>query len=185
MKLSILICTLPERFQYLNRIKSFLSGQIKNDVEVKINDAGKSMPTGKKRNSLIEQSSSDYFCFIDDDDNISSEYVSEILKSIESAPDVVTFNGHMTTDGGSPVDFIIRLGEKYEARKDKDNITRYYRFPNHICVMRREAVCHVKFPDVWQGEDYKWSKEINDKGLLKTEVHIDKKLYHYDFKTKK
>ncbi len=185
MKLSILICTLPERFQYLNRLKSVLSRQITNNVDIKINDAGKSVPTGIKRNSLIEQSDSDYFCFIDDDDNVSNDYVNEIMKAIRDNPDVVTFNGHMTTNGGSPVDFIIRLGEKYEARKDADNITRYYRFPNHICVMKRELVRGIKFPAIWQGEDYKWAKEIHDKRLLKTEVHIDKKLYHYDFKTKK
>lgn len=188
MKLNILICSLPERSQQLERLTRSIDRQIepfKGDVAYVVNSAVKHIPTGTKRNQLISNTNAEYFVFIDDDDTIDDQYLSLIMTAIESKPDVVTFNGHMTTNGASLVDFIIKLHEKYEARKDADNITRYYRFPNHICVMRREAVQSVKFPDIWQGEDYKWAKEIHDRKLLKTEVHIDKNLYHYDFKTKK
>ena len=135
---------------------------------------------GKKRNTLIEKSTAEYVCFLDDDDTVTTDYIPEILKAIESKPDVVTFNGWMTTNGANRVDWEIRLGESYEERNGK-----YYRFPNHLCVFKKSLVEHVKFPDIWKGEDYVWAKKIRDLGLLKTEVHIDKQLYHYDYRTHK
>lgn len=179
MKLSILIPTLnePDRVEFLRRLRSVLDPQLTNDVEVCINDAGRFMSTGQKRNELIKNSTGDYFVFLDDDDMISSDYVSEILDAITRKPDVVTFQGWMTTNGASRVDFIIRLGEKYEERDGK-----YYRFPNHLCAFKRSLVDKIKFPLQTHGEDYIWAKKINDHKLLKTEVHIPKQLYHYQFR---
>jgi glycosyltransferase involved in cell wall biosynthesis len=175
--LAILICTLPERYDKLKRLRRILDPQISNfsNVSLYINDAGRGMPTGTKRNHLIEQSGSDYFVFIDDDDIISDQYVLEIVKQMEYDPDVITFNGYMTTNGSNRQNFTIKLGSDYVT---KDN--HHYRWPNHLAVMRREKVREVKFKDIWIGEDYQWSKEIHDKKLLKTGIHIEKDLYHYD-----
>lgn len=178
MKLAILICTLADRRDKLKRLLNILTPQIekfKDQVYYSLHDAGRFMPTGRKRNELITQTQSDYFVFIDDDDIVPVYYVSEILKAIEQNPDVITFKGYMTTDGRDRRDWTIRLGSKYEERNGH-----YYRWPNHIVPMRRDAVRGVMFPEIWHGEDYQWSKKINDLGLLKTEVFIDKDLYHYD-----
>jgi glycosyltransferase involved in cell wall biosynthesis len=178
MRLSILICTLPERADKLKRLTDILDYQIawfKDHVHYSIHDAGRGMPTGKKRNELINQTSGEYFVFIDDDDVISDDYVEEIMKAIEQKPDVVTFKGFMTTNGEDRRDWTIKLGSKYEERNGH-----YYRWPNHIVPMRRDAVRQIAFPEIWIQEDYQWSKRINDMCLLKTEVHIDKVLYHYD-----
>lgn len=178
MKLAILICTLADRRDKLKRLLNILTPQIekfKDQVYYSLHDAGRFMPTGRKRNELITQTQSDYFVFIDDDDIVPMYYVSEILKAIEQNPDVITFKGYMTTDGRDRRDWTIRLGSKYEERNGH-----YYRWPNHIVPMRRDAVRGVMFPEIWHGEDYQWSKKINDLKLLKTEVFIDKDLYHYD-----
>lgn len=177
MSLAILICTLPDRADKLKRLSNILMPQVQRSigVTVHINDAGKSMPTGIKRNMLIEQSSSNYFVFIDDDDIISSHYVASICEAMASNPDVITFNGYMTTDGKNRQDFTIKLGSEYVT---KDN--HHYRWPNHLTPMRRDKVRQVHFPPVWHGEDYQWSRRINDLKLLKTSVHIDENLYHYD-----
>jgi hypothetical protein len=183
MKWSILICTLPDRYDYLKRLQSILVPQTSKypgQVEIRYHDAGVSTPTGTKRNDLISVAEGEYFSFIDDDDVPASTYVRDILKALESNPDVVTFNGWMTTDSLARVDFIIKLGEAYEAREGK-----YYRWPNHLTVMKKSAVESVKFQDIWQGEDYRWCKEIRDKGLLKTSVHIEKDLYWYDYVSNK
>lgn len=184
-KLSILICTLPERIPQFNRIIQLLNVGTREDVEVIADGRPRNIPTGTKRNDLIAQCSGTHFCFVDDDDYVIPEYVNLLAEAIKSDPDVITFQGWMTTNGLHRVDWIIRLGEKYEARKDADGITRYYRFPNHLCAMKKKNVEHVKFKPIWQGEDYAWAKEINDKKLLKTEAHIDKQIYHYDFHTGK
>jgi len=176
--LAILICTLPERTEKLNRLLNCLRPQIEahqDQVFYRIHDAGRSMPTGTKRNQLISMTQSDYFVFIDDDDIISPRYVHYILNAMYMEPDVITFNGWMTTNGVDRRNWTIKLGSKYEERNGH-----YYRWPNHIVPMRREAVKDIRFPDIWIQEDYQWSKRIHDLGLLKTQVHIDKELYHYD-----
>jgi len=179
MNLAILICTLPERFDKLKQLKNILEPQVdrhKDQVYIAINDSGRQTPTGTKRNWLIEQTQSDYFCFCDDDDQVSSYYVDEILKAIAHGPDVVTFQGWMTTNGERKTDWTIKLGERYEERNGH-----YYRWPNHLSVFKRSLVNRFKFPDVWIQEDFIWSKKIHDSGVLKNEIHIPMQLYHYCF----
>ncbi|NCX55610.1 MAG: glycosyltransferase family 2 protein [Burkholderiaceae bacterium] len=190
-KLSILICTLPERKDYLNRIMNILRNQVKDiyerqtlcevlncRVEIIIDSTPRGqITTGEKRNKLIDMAGGDYIVFVDDDDIVSPFYVEEILKASKYDPDVITFKGFMTTDGKNRMPFLLRLGEKYEERNGC-----YYRFPNHIVPMKRDLVKSFRFPDLTMGEDYHWAKRIHDAGVLKTEQFIDKEMYHYDFK---
>jgi len=152
----------------------------KDRVNIVYNDKGPSMCIGEKRNALMSMASGEYFAYIDDDDMVPSYYVDEMLKAIDKGPDVITFRGHMLTNGAHRVDFIIKLGEKYEERKGK-----YYRWPNHLCGFKKSLVRHVQFPPVKQREDFMWSEMIKNKGLLKSEVHIDKEMYQYLFRTNK
>lgn len=183
MILSILIPTLPERTEYLKRLNGLLIPQVepyRQDIEIVYHDAGRSMPIGQKRNELLNLATGDYTVFIDDDDIIMKEYISSIMYALISRPDVVTFNGFMTTNGKDARDFVIRLDEKYEERNKV-----YYRFPNHLCPMRVDCVRNVRFPSIRMAEDYEYAKQIHDMRLLKTEVHIPNKLYHYDFRSTK
>lgn len=180
--LSILIPTLPDAYRYrmLNRLNEVLDPQIekyKDRVEKKLNDAGRgAMTIGEKRNWLIANSSGEYFVFIDDDDMVSADYLDQIFIAMESKPDVITFNGHYTENRGQRRRFEIRLGNGYNETRDC-----FYRWPNHLSIMRRNAISNVRFPHVKEREDYIWSKEINDRKLLKTSIHIDKDLYWYDY----
>lgn len=181
-RLAILICHLPERHAELRRLLNVLEPQIEkfNDqVFYKVHDGGRSISTGAKRNMLIEQTSSEYIIFADDDDQVTDDYVFELVNAMNQNPDCVTMKGWLTTNGVNRQEWTIKLNSKYE---EKDN--HYYRFPNHLAGMKRELVSHIKFPDVWVQEDYIWSKRIHDLGLLKTEVHIDKPIYHYQITTK-
>lgn len=185
MKLSILICTLPEPYSIsmlrrLMRIVEPQTNKFPGSVEIRIHDAGRSMPTGTKRNHLIHDSEGDYFSFIDCDDIVPPYYVSEMLTAIEQGPDVITFKGYMTTNESNRRDFTIRKGSDYAERNGH-----YYRWPNHLCAFRRSAVAHIKFPPIWHQEDYQWSKKVRDLGAIKTEVHIDKDMYVYDFRNNK
>lgn len=183
MTLTILIPTLPDRYHYLKRLQDVLLPQVerfKDRVNVEYNDKGTSMTIGEKRNALVTMASGEYFSFIDDDDLIPRYYVEEMLAAIDKAPDVVTFKGHMLTDGAHRVDFVIKLGEAYEERKGM-----YYRWPNILCAFKKSLVKNVYFPHVRQREDFLWSESIMKKGLLKSEVHIDREMYQYLFRTKK
>jgi glycosyltransferase involved in cell wall biosynthesis len=180
MKLSILIPTLNEtrNINRLQRLRKILDPQVckyHGQVEIVINDAGRSVPTGSKRNLLIKNSEGEYFCFIDDDDVVPEYYVEELLNAIEQGPDVITFIGHMTTDGKLRQDFTIKLGSDYVTKDDH-----HYRYPNHLCCFKRSVVEHIKFKPVWQQEDFMWATEIMIRKLLKSEVHIEKEMYWYD-----
>lgn len=182
MTFLILICTLPERADKLKRLTNTLDKQIakyNGEVSYRCHDAGRSLSTGRKRNILIEGSQSDFFSFCDDDDMISEDYVDEIMKAIEQSPDVVTFNGWYTEYGANRRNFTIRLGSRYYEDPNDPNFY-YHRFPNHLATFKRSVVQKVKFPDIWQQEDFQWADKIRKMNLLKTEVHIPKLLYHYD-----
>lgn len=185
MTWTILIPTLnePPYIEGLKRIRSILDPQIAKypgQVSISINDAGRFMPTGTKRNEMVRNCDSDYFNFLDSDDVPSHHYVDKIMEGVNKGVDVITFCGKMTTNGAARVDWIIKLGEKYEERGGK-----YYRWPNHLVCFKRELVKDVKFPALWIGEDFAWSKKINDMGVLKTEHHIQDQIYWYQFVTNK
>lgn len=181
MILSILIPTLPEPESqaYLHRLRGLLAPQIVEGVEIIEDCSPRNIPTGSKRNALIDRAQGQYFCQIDTDDIVPNYYVKELLNAIQKSPDVITFKGFMTTDGGNRANFIIKLGERYEERRGQ-----YIRYPNHLCAFKRDLVKHVRFEPIWIQEDYIWATKIRDLGLLKTEVHIEKDMYHYDYKNK-
>lgn len=182
MKLSILIPTLPERYPMLAVLLEHLGKQAEkypNQVEILIDDRGREITTGQKRNDLLQKAKGLYVVFVDDDDWVMDYYIEEIMKAIATEPDVLSIKGYMTTNGTNRVDWKIYLGADYIAR---DGI--YHRFPNHITPMKTSAAKQVLFPKVSYGEDYAWACALRDSGLLKTEVAIDKEMYHYKFMTK-
>ena len=134
------------------------------------------MTTGQKRNELIARADGEYFSQIDCDDMVSDVYVEEMLAAIEQGPDVISFRGYMTEDGVRRKNFVIKMGERYEERNGV-----YYRYCNHLCAFKKSVVGHVKFPHIYRQEDYQWATAIHNSRLLKSEVHIAKDLYWYDF----
>ena len=111
MKLSILIPTLSERGHHLQHIQRLLGPQLTDEVEIIYDDRPRNIATGTKRNDMIARASGDWVCSVDDDDEVSSTYVADILEALKSNPDCVTFEGWMTTNGGAYVHWIIKLGE--------------------------------------------------------------------------
>lgn len=179
MILSILVCSLPEEYSIskLRRLRDRLQPQIEGrPIELLVDEAPRNVPTGTKRNSLISRASGEYVVFVDSDDLVTESYIKDILWGLQHAPDCVTMRGWMTTNGANRRDWTIKLGSGYY---EKDG--HYYRWPNHISVMRKSLIQHIKFPDIWIQEDYIWSKAVNDQRVLKTEFHIDKPIYHYDY----
>lgn len=193
MILSILIPTLPERADVFNELKNSLNKMVdeikfhnnKKRIEILSDDRPRGIKTGDKRNSLLQRASGEYTVFIDDDDIVPYYYLTEILKAIMlgNKPDVITFNGTMTTDGKNPVDWEIRLNHPYinSPRNGRDY---YLRWPNHLCPMKKTLIKNFKFKSLTLGEDYEWSKRINDERVLKTEFFINKTMYIYKFVTK-
>lgn len=193
-KLSILIPTIQEDFEYLQRLKAVLDPQVdrfKSDVEIRYHDAGKQISTGEKRNILISQAEGEWTVFIDSDDLVPEYYVEEILKGLESNPDYVSIIGKMTTNGESKVDFEIKKGYPYiEVTREclqkypylAHRLGWYVRFPNILTPIRKSIAEQVKFNHITQGEDYPWALAIHERGLIKTEAIIEKPMYWYQFR---
>lgn len=156
-----------------------LEAQYTPEVEIIVNHKD-GLTTGYKRNELLVRAKGKYTVFIDDDDEVSSSYIPLILEAAKSDPDVICFNGYMTTNGRRKQHFKISKDFEWET---KNNI--HYRFPNHIVPIRAEISRNFAFPDKSFAEDYEWAKLIKDSGRIKTEVRIEKDLYYYKYISRK
>lgn len=172
-KLSILICSMSSRVDKLNKLMNVLSPQVNDDVEILIKTDDGEIQIGKKRNLLLEEASGDYVCFVDDDDLVSTDYVSKILEATKNNPDCCGLQGIITFQGQCPRMFIHSL--QYKEWFEKNNI--YYRCPNHLNPIKREIALKVKFPESNFGEDKDFSVRVLP--LLKTESFISGVIYHY------
>lgn len=186
--LSILIPTIPERRPGLKTLLGDLAFQLTkgdhwNDVEILIDDDKKMFEggkhIGKKRHDLIHRAIGKYVQHVDCDDFLIQNYFDIIIPELKKGPDVVTFCGWMTTNGGLHKDWEIRCGNPYA---EIDNI--YKRPPNHLVPTLREHAIKIGF-DVNKsaGEDYDYCMRLNDSGLLKNEIHIPQRMYHYNYST--
>ena len=164
MKLSILIPTVPSRKSSLRAVLEKLESQPDDGVHIITLYDNKRWTVGAKRNKLLHLADSEYVCFIDDDDEVSKEYVGAIIEATESKPDLITFNVRYTSDKGE--DYICKYGEGQR--------------PAHVHVWRNENL--TDFPETNVGEDTRWVK--NNLSNVTNVVHIEKTLYHYKFNSK-
>lgn len=180
MRLSILIATMPKRKDSFAKLLSSIDAQtpMNGCIEVLWDDS-MDYNVGTKRNKLLERATGDYITYVDDDDHVSKNYVSSILKAIETNPDCVGICGVITTNGKNKKKWYISID--YDNWFEKNKI--YYRTPNHISPVKREIALKAKFPEVSFSEDYDYS--IRLKPLLKTEVKIPHEIYHYDYRKKR
>lgn len=181
MILSILICTIPSRQVMFEGLLGEVFSQIHKRnatgmVEV-LWDNSTACTTGRKRNHLLTLSKGKYIVFIDDDDEISENYLELILNALQDNPDVdcVGMRGYVTFDGARRKDWSISIEHKYWH----ETVQEYLRTPNHISPVRREIAMKSMFPDTTKGEDKIYSDNIFQ--FLKKEVYINQYLYHYKY----
>jgi hypothetical protein len=191
---SILICTLDEREKSFNFIYNKLQKQIadlglQDQIEIVYFKDNRENSVGFKRNWLLEQSSGKYTCYVDDDDDISDDYIQIIYEKLLKNPDCVEMQGVMTFSGKKPHLFIhsIKYNNSYTSEGNflpaQDNV--YYRPPNHLNPIKRVYGCQFSFPEVNFAEDADWATQIAKTGLLKKEEQIDKPCYFYKYTTKR
>jgi glycosyltransferase involved in cell wall biosynthesis len=170
--LSILIPTVAGREHKLARLMRGLEPQLRLDVEVLIFPDARSMSIGEKRNRLVDLASGDYIAFVDDDDQVTDDYVSSITSMLaQRRPDVLCFSvlvfGH-----GQP-----KICRYHPSFTHADLPREYKRKPNHIMPWRRQLAERVRFPSVSFGEDTQWAESMSH--LAKSVCTINRHLYKY------
>lgn len=181
-KLTILICGLGSRAEEFTALTSNLFRQYygKEATMDTLTDNGE-MSIGEKRNRLLENVKTEYVCFIDDDDMVSSDYIDKIMEALKQNPDCCSLTGVITWDGLNPELFEHSI--KYKEYKTTNNSIKYERYPNHLNVIRTSIAKQFRFPETNHGEDTDWATQIFNSGLLKTEATIPGVIYHYQYKT--
>ena len=190
MKLSILIPSLPIRTgNFLYRILEELDYQIgeleRGDIELLVFTDNKMQSIGKKRNDLIGLSTGDFIVFVDDDDRVSPDYVSSIIKTIDENKDAdcIVFDSLCTIsnsldDNVKSYSFPCKYGIEFEV-KGHTETTPWYGKPAHTMVWNRKIMEKHAFPDLIRKEDIVWVESAwRD---IKNQVRIDKILYFYDY----
>ncbi len=183
MKLSILVCSTNNRYNnFLIKMLdelfcqwNSLPEQLKQEVEILTLIDNKTRMLGTKRNNLVSIAQGDYVVFVDDDDKVMFNYITQLLEAISLNPDVVNFIVAVSINGGKYKPCY------YNADYDSDfnKLDSYHRLPNHIMCVKRSLALQVPYKDIPKGEDSDYSKRL--KPLIQTQYNIDKMLYCYDY----
>lgn len=179
MKLSILIPTIIERQKQFNDLVAYLHNlvdleDLNGQVEIISLCDDKEMTIGEKRQALYEMANGEYSWQIDDDDNVSSDSLSEIFEAMATEPDCITFQELCLIDGKeSHSNFSLKYIDWAENFDGWDHVrTPFFKTPIKTFLCQQVPVPPIRF-----GEDHKWAQEI--KYLLKSEVHLEKNIYYY------
>jgi len=190
VKLSILIPTLASRQEQCLTLVDSLLDQVEfnglvGQVEIITQYDSGEKSIGTKRNELIQKAKGEYVCFVDDDDNVSKDYVKLLMEGINLGVDCCSLKGVITWDGVKPE--IFEHSTKYTEWKTNEGLepVRYERYINHLNCVKKSIAYQIKYNEINFGEDKMWSEELQKSGLIKSEYYIDSILYHYLFKTNK
>ena len=181
--LSILVCSTHTRWEGFGReIQRQLWGQYealpegyRGRVEIVMLTDNKTMMLGHKRNVMVGLAQGRYVQFVDDDDRVEPDMIRTVLDAADADADVITFLAQVSLNGEAPKPCRYSL----DYLKDANTATGYERVPNHICAVKRDLATRVSFPHLPYGEDSGYAKLLRP--LLRTETHIPRVLYHYDY----
>jgi hypothetical protein len=112
--------------------------------------------------------------FVDDDDLVEEDFVSVVLGAMESEPDYVAFR-HQLYKAGVPETKPTLIGLTYGGWYITDEA--YVCDVTHVNPARTELARKAGFRRIAIGEDRAYVDLLRP--LLKTEVVIDRVLYHY------
>ena len=179
MKLSILTPSIPERFQQVNRLRKKIEKQIGNlDVEHLILIDNKKRTIGEKRQALVNSANGVFVSFVDDDDDVSDDYVKSIYAAALGEPDVITFRQNAKYNDQESE--IIFKTENLDTGFNPGGET--LRGPWHVCAWRKAAIEGCQFLFCNYGEDLAWSLQARRR--VQTTIHIDRVLHYYRHSSK-
>ena len=206
--LSILICTLPERKKSFAALYAELLSQdaelcrqniIKHSTIELISDAKDrgEATIGTKRNWLKESARSKYIMYLDDDDEISKNFLHLIVEGCMTGKDIITYDFNYFVDGKYLRTMMMnRFWGKDRPQGENDHCSKHWattynpthRFTiaeshYHLCAVKKELADQVQFIDANNAEDVEYSKALIP--LIQSEYHIEHTLLNVNFSTTK
>lgn len=181
--LSVCVCTVIGREKQFDYIYNKLINQSDGmPVEVLFEKDNKEISVGAKRQKLLERAQGKFVCFVDDDDDVSGNYIAAIIYAIKEKPgiDCIGFLQHATYDGKNPE--INKLSLQYSQWGDNIDGFAHVRTPYHKTpILLSKVVQCGGFKDMRYSEDHDFSKRVYE--LLRSEAFIEQELYYYKHKT--
>lgn len=184
MILSILVCSVTTRFNnFLPNIINKLHKQAEmfEGVEIICLLDNKTIMLGDKRNELVKLSCGKYVVFVDDDDDISDDYIEKLFFATDSNVDIINFTVSVSLNGGEYKLCLYNMDYEndYNENNTEGQIVSYHRLPNHIMCVKRELAIDTIYPSIIRGEDAGYSKSLKPK--LKSQLILNDTLYFYNF----
>lgn len=212
--LSVLITSLPERLEaHLLPLWRKLTAQAAatgapTQVELVSLLDNRTRTIGEKREDLVQIARGHYVAFVDDDDDISPDYLPQLLAAIATTSltphtsRLTPHTSHLTPHASHltpPVPFtgpdvitfeqraiiagveghcIFGLGQPNEDFR----AGRFLRNAWHICAWRRDLARQYHFPIGNDGEDWAWASQLC--AAARTSHHIPAILHHYHYDPK-
>jgi hypothetical protein len=194
IKFSILMLSIPERIESMTAAVKHLQEQADavgqgKAVEILVLLDNRSKSISEKRNDLLQIARGKYIAFLDDDDAVSKDYMSKILKAIDDNDvDCISFNQWCSIDG-EPMDVEFAIGNPHgQLWRDEDGfLGDIKRPPYHMCLWRSTIAKSEAFNPVYgangqSSEDIDWLLRLYPK--IQTEHHIDDSLHGYIYSSK-
>jgi len=172
------ILTIPEREKQLNQLCYHLSEITpycySHRIEILVN--GESYSVGTKRNKIIEKARGKYISFIDDDDDVSDQYIHKIVMKLDKQIyDAIGFYGLYYVNR-QPILIFNHANKNKESIKINDI---QYRTLNHLNPVLTEYSKQIKFPEINYAEDSDYSDRLYQSNLIKNEFVFEEVMYHY------
>ncbi len=176
--LSVLIPTLPQRHEsYSVLVREMVLQSHDKPVEILGMLDNQRRFIGDKRNDLMDAAQGQFFVFVDDDDEVATDFIDAILTAISEfqSADCIAFDKELRLDGR-----LARVMHCYVgAGENKLSHREWEMSPNHIAVWRTDRVRDVRFKSMNMGEDNDWyDRAVN---RIREHAAIGRVLYRYHF----
>jgi hypothetical protein len=175
IKLTIGICSVPQRADDLAKLLTVLMPQLTDEVELIIITDNQQRSLGQKRKDISEMAKGRMLSFIDDDDRISNDYVQSILSAPKAH--IIAFDAIVTVDNSMPLLCDFDVNHEHEV-----NEPHYLRWPNQLCAIDTRVVKAVGWRDIFK-EDFDFALRLKNYYLANElkQVKLNKVLYYYDY----
>ena len=190
IKFSILVLSIPSRFDIFKPLVEKLLKQTGDmeDVEILSLMDNKSLHIYEKRNELVRIARGSHIAFLDDDDDVSNDYIKKIVEAIGDNPqaDVISFNQMCYLDGKEARVFAAMGNPQDPVQLDPSNPSKYkdtLRLPWHWCVWKKSLAITEPFRGAYSygesgqsEEDIDWLNRLYPK--VKKDVYLKDEWLH-------